>query len=208
VQGQTTWNIFHGVRIRYSTGRCRVIEYAAFIRGRGWCARAARIQSGGGNGGLLSSLSLSLSLSFSQQKTGWQRRETGGESSARGRAGRADRRGRRRRGGERGPQGGGRRRRRLARCVPLFRGFIAAVGINEGPCFHGDRVAVQISFYYLPRGIYLATSGRPALIRWLLSGLPDGLTMTRRDAAPRLTPRRSRRPLHSREPRRLTGGSV
>lgn len=47
----------------------------------------------------------------------------------------------------------------LARCVPLFRGFIAAVGINEGPCFHGDRVAVQISFYYLPRGIYLATSG-------------------------------------------------
>lgn len=47
----------------------------------------------------------------------------------------------------------------LARCVPLFRSFIAAVGINEGPCFHGDRVAVQISFYYLPRGIYLATSG-------------------------------------------------
>lgn len=47
----------------------------------------------------------------------------------------------------------------LARCVPLFRGFIAAVGINEGPCFHGDRVAVQISFYYLPQGIYLATSG-------------------------------------------------
>jgi len=47
----------------------------------------------------------------------------------------------------------------MARCVPLFRGFIAAVGINEGPCFHGDRVGVQISFYYLPRGIYLATSG-------------------------------------------------
>lgn len=47
----------------------------------------------------------------------------------------------------------------LTRYVLLFRGFIAAVGINEGPCFHGDRVAVQISFYYLPRGIYLATSG-------------------------------------------------
>ena len=57
-------------------------------------------------------------------------------------------------GGER-PRGKG----WLARCVPLFRGFIAAVGINEGPCFHGDRVAVQISFYYLPRGIYLATNG-------------------------------------------------
>lgn len=43
----------------------------------------------------------------------------------------------------------------MARSVCSFRcsgGFIAAVGINEGPCFHGDRVAVQISFYYLPPG--------------------------------------------------------
>lgn len=54
-----------------------------------------------------------------------------------------------------GSRGGSR-----SQCVPLFRGFIAAVGINEGPCFHGDRVAVQISFYYLPRGIYLATRER------------------------------------------------
>lgn len=59
----------------------------------------------------------------------------------------------------------------LARCVLLFRGFIAAVGINEGPCFHGDRVAVQISFYYLPRGIYLATSGgQGAVLPAIVSG--------------------------------------
>ena len=50
VQKQTG-NIFHGVHIRYSTGRCRVIEYVAFICGRGWCI--ARL-----------SLSLSLSLSL------------------------------------------------------------------------------------------------------------------------------------------------
>lgn len=49
VQKQTG-NIFHGVHIRYSTGRCRVIEYVAFIRGRGWCiARfsSRRIATGG-----------------------------------------------------------------------------------------------------------------------------------------------------------------
>lgn len=51
-----------------------------------------------------------------------------------------------------------------ARCVPLFRGFIAAVGINEGPCFHGGRVAVQISFYYLPRGIYSTTTDRQGVV--------------------------------------------
>ena len=48
------------------------------------------------------------------------------------------------------------------RCVLLFRGFIAAVGINEGPCFHGGRVAVQISFYYLPRGNLFDNDPTPA----------------------------------------------
>lgn len=56
------------------------------------------------------------------------------------------------------------RRLVYARCVPLFRGFIAAVGINEGPCFHGGRVAVQISFYYLPRGIYSTTTDRQGVV--------------------------------------------
>lgn len=52
------------------------------------------------------------------------------------------------------------------RCVLLFRGFIAAVGINEGPCFHGGRVAVQISFYYLPRGIYSTTTRHRQGVVW------------------------------------------
>lgn len=55
VQKQTTGNIFHGVRIRYSTGRCRVIEYAAFIRGRR--VVYARFMYGG-KGGLILSLFL------------------------------------------------------------------------------------------------------------------------------------------------------
>lgn len=98
-----------------------------------------------------------------------ERRERNGEGCRRNRAedgerskvsaGSAERR---RRGGRRKRAKDERKGRgpRYTRCVPLFRGFIAAVGINEGPCFHGGRVAVQISFYYLPRGIYSATGRR------------------------------------------------
>ena len=148
VEKQTA-NIFHGVHIRYSTGRCRVIEYVAFIRGRGWCTAH------------------DSPLSAYRRWWWWPRRKgrvrvgcrvlarrgvaeevlTAGRQSQRGRESRA-------------------KLWRLvyARCVPLFRGFIAAVGINEGPCFHGGRVAVQISFYYLPRGIYSTTTDRQGVV--------------------------------------------
>ena len=73
VQKQTG-NIFHGVHIRYSTGRCRVIEYVAFICGRGWCI--ARL-----------SLSLSLSLSlFSHRychRWPWKKGKEGAKSGGR-----------------------------------------------------------------------------------------------------------------------------